>query len=89
MIVSSFSIKKIILYGSRARGDYKENSDYDLYIPDTNFKGLIQLLQFEEELEKELKQKIDISTINENEIDEYLKREIQKDDIIIYEQKNN
>lgn len=84
-IAKKYNIKQIILYGSRARNDYNENSDYDLYIPDANFKGLIQLLLFKEEIEKEINGNVDISTISKKELDDYLKEEIEKDGIIIYQ----
>ena len=29
---SGYQVDRIILFGSRARGDYKEDSDYDLFI---------------------------------------------------------
>jgi predicted nucleotidyltransferase len=32
LIVSKTSPSKIILFGSRARGDYKEDSDYDILV---------------------------------------------------------
>lgn len=30
--LKDFTVEKIILFGSRARGDYDRDSDYDLYI---------------------------------------------------------
>lgn len=32
MVVHKFEIDKIILFGSRARGDYNENSDFDFFV---------------------------------------------------------
>ena len=32
MLKSKFSIKKVILFGSKARGDYDEHSDIDLLV---------------------------------------------------------
>ncbi len=34
-----FKVEKAILFGSRARGDYFENSDYDILIVSGDFKG--------------------------------------------------
>lgn len=44
------NIEKVIIYGSRAKGNYKEGSDIDLTILGTiDYKELIQLkLEFEE-----------------------------------------
>lgn len=33
------SLEKVILFGSRARGDYKKNSDFDLIIISQDFEG--------------------------------------------------
>lgn len=32
MVVGKFNVEKIILFGSRARGDYNDNSDFDFFI---------------------------------------------------------
>ncbi len=44
------NIEKVIIYGSRAKGNYREGSDIDLtLIGDLNYNELIQLkLEFEE-----------------------------------------
>lgn len=86
-IAPKYNLNLIILYGSRARGDFRQDSDYDLYIPEGNFNGLIHLIQFEEELEKEINRKIDITTASVDELDEYMINEIKKDGIIIYKRK--
>ncbi|MGC9309973.1 MAG: nucleotidyltransferase domain-containing protein [Candidatus Nanoarchaeia archaeon] len=35
-----FKIKKIILFGSRAKGNYKNESDFDLIIVSDDFEGI-------------------------------------------------
>ena len=69
-------VKKIILYGSYARGDYKKNSDIDIMIlTDLNFEEIekyrdeISDIAFDIELDKE----IVISPIIKN-IDKYNER---------------
>lgn len=39
-VKEKFAIEKVILFGSRARGDYKEYSDYDLIIVSQDFGKL-------------------------------------------------
>jgi len=39
IIVSEIKPDKIILFGSRARGDYYEDSDYDILILKSHFKN--------------------------------------------------
>jgi len=43
-------ILSIVLYGSRARGDYSFNSDYDIFILLGNNTTLLQFVQFVSEL---------------------------------------
>jgi len=38
-ITKKYKITKLILFGSRARGDYLKNSDYDFIIVSPDFKG--------------------------------------------------
>ena len=39
-IKSKFNIDKIILFGSRAKGTYTKNSDYDFILVSSDFKGI-------------------------------------------------
>ncbi len=39
-IKNNFNIDKIILFGSRAKGTYKKNSDYDFILVSKDFKGI-------------------------------------------------
>jgi len=39
-IKRAFRIDKIILFGSRARGDHLKSSDYDLLVVSPDFKGV-------------------------------------------------
>ena len=55
------AIEKVIVYGSRAKGNYKNGSDIDLTIIDTNLT-LTQLLAIEKKLDDLLlPYKIDLS----------------------------
>ena len=45
------------------------------------------MLQFKEEIENVIKSKTDITTANEDELDEYMLKEIKKDGIKVYERK--
>ena len=45
--LSKFKIRKIILYGSAARGDYKKSSDIDLFIDTGESKDAIISLKHE------------------------------------------
>lgn len=57
------AVEKVILYGSRAKGNYKNGSDIDLTIVDKNF-GFNELLNLETRLDDLLlPYKIDLSIL--------------------------
>lgn len=82
-IGQQYAIEKIVLFGSRARGDHKPASDIDLAIfllPEFNSIGLITS-EFDD-LNTLLK--IDTVFINEQ-IDPKLLENIKKEGVILYE----
>jgi len=79
----TYAIEKIVLFGSRARGNHKPTSDIDLAIfllPEFNSKG--RLNSDFDDLNTLLK--IDTLFIND-EIDPKLMENIKKDGVFIYE----
>jgi len=40
LISKKIDVKKIILFGSRARGDFREDSDFDLIVVSDEFEGV-------------------------------------------------
>lgn len=81
-IGEKYSIKKIVLFGSRARGDNKYNSDIDVavYLKDEKNKGAI----FEEINDIETLYKVDIVFVDNN-TDVELIKNINRDGVILYE----
>lgn len=39
MISKKIDVRKVILFGSRARGDFKEDSDFDVIVVSDEFEG--------------------------------------------------
>jgi len=74
-------IGKLSVFGSRARGDYKRNSDIDFLVTFKKTKGLLELLSMEFKLEEIFGKKADIVT--EGSVPEFLKPEIMKEAISI------
>lgn len=82
-VIKKFGVKKVILFGSRARGDYKNNSDIDLaFIFNNNDKdNFIKMQAKLEELNTLYKfDVIDFNTLN----NDRFKEEILKDGIVIF-----
>ena len=83
-VAEKYNIELIVLYGSRARGDHRADRDYDFLIQFNRSGSLIQLAQFIIEIEKTINGKVDVTTVPINEMDDYLKSEIVKDGIEIF-----
>lgn len=79
----NYAIEKIILFGSRARGDHKPTSDIDLAIfplPEFDCRG--RVISDLEDLNTLLK--IDTTFINES-IDAKLLKNIEKEGVSLYD----
>lgn len=74
-------IKKVILFGSCARGDNSERSDIDLAVSGGNI-GMFYL-----ELEEEAETLLMFDVVNiDKKINNELKEEIKRDGVILYEE---
>jgi predicted nucleotidyltransferase len=79
-------IEKIILYGSRSRGDHRDRSDIDLAIEcpkATNTQWIMQIMKIIENADTLLK--IDCVRLDELQEESQFKKEILKDGIIVYQ----
>lgn len=79
-IAERYHIEKLILFGSRARGDFRRTSDIDLAVSGGDFARFA--LDVEEETSTLLK--YDFVDLNRN-IQEELLKSIEKEGILIYE----
>ena len=81
-ILKYTGVKRIILFGSRARGDFQKTSDIDIAIEsDKNVLPIKDIL--DDEVDTLLKfDVVDLSATSEK-----LKDEIEKEGIVIYEKK--
>ncbi len=71
-IIPEFNPKKVILFGSRAKGSHSENSDYDLFfiVPDSNLSKT-ELAQKAQKLTWRLGHSIDYFFYTESEFNEW------------------
>lgn len=80
-IASQYDVAKIVLFGSRARGDNQAKSDVDIAV-----YGCRDFTNFYFDVEEKVWTLLTFDIVNmDNDVSEELKREIKRDGVIIYE----
>lgn len=75
-------VSKVVLFGSRARGDYREKSDIDLAI-----YGCEDMLEFREKIEETWTLlSFDLIDMSQKDLSLELKRNIENEGVVLYEQ---
>lgn len=83
-IAMKYKVEKIVLFGSRARGDHSAVSDYDFAVFESYLSALEKARFCADVDEIETLKKIDIVFVRENSTDE-LMESIKRDGVILYE----
>ena len=81
-LAKKYDIEKVILFGSRSRGDNREDSDIDLALYGGNY--MYFAFDFNDEVKTNLKCDV---TYLDHEIDNNLRNSINRDGILLYEKK--
>lgn len=82
-IIKKYGVSRVILFGSMARGDATENSDYDFLISKGNIRSLLQYMSFVGELEDVLNSHVDV--ITDTSSDDTIIRTAMQEGILLYE----
>lgn len=85
-VLKNQGVIKASIFGSFARGESTKNSDVDILVKLANSKTLLDLVGLKMELEEALDKKVDIMTYNS--IHPLLKKNILKDQKVIYEKRS-
>lgn len=85
-VASQYGVESVYLFGSRARGDGDENSDYDFYVKRGKLRGLFAFSGLFSELKNVLKNEVDIvlEPIGRKKLDDYILEAIMKDGVLVY-----
>ena len=83
-LAAQYGIERMYLFGSRARGDHRPDSDYDFLISKGRIQSLFTHAALWQDLEAALHTPVDLVTDTSS--DKELIRQARKDAILIYEQ---
>ena len=83
-IAKKYGVKKISLFGSRARGDNDFYSDYDFLITKGKVRSLWRYMSLVDELEEAFASHVDI--VNDTSADKNLVSEAKREGILLYEE---
>jgi len=86
-LVENHPVRRVILFGSYARGDATENSDVDLIIDSTDELSYWDFLGLVGDVIKTMSIKVDILGLDEVKKPELLNN-IKKEGVVIYERTN-
>ena len=82
-VAESYGVAKVYLFGSVARGDYDEDSDYDFCIESGKIRDLIELSGFFQDLREAVGRDIDV--VNTKYLNPNLLSTIRSEGVVIYE----
>ena len=83
-IATRYGVERMYLFGSRARGDNRPDSDYDFLITKGNVTTLWRMVALWEDMEETFQAPVDV--ITDTSSDNHLLAEAKKDAVLIYEQ---
>lgn len=79
-MAEQYGIKKVLLFGSRARGDFKRTSDIDIAVTGGDFE------RFALDVDEETSTLLEYDIVNlDREMQDELRDSIEKEGIILYE----
>ncbi len=82
-ILAPYGVRRIALFGSRARGDHRPGSDLDLLVRFEKTPSLLRLGELEERLSEALGVRVDLVT--ERSLSPYIRDVVLREARVIYE----
>ena len=83
-IAERYGVSKVLLFGSRVKGEERSDSDYDFLITNGNLNSLLQFSGFWLDLEEAFQSPVDV--ITDTSFDKDLIAQAKRDGILVYEQ---
>ena len=83
-IAERYGVERVSLFGSRARGEERPDSDYDFLVYCENIKSLLNLGGLFMDMKDAVGAEIDLVTEDSN--DREFIHDIKQDEVVVYEQ---
>jgi len=81
-VAERYGVDKVYLFGSVARGDHNEDSDYDFYIEADKIRSILEITELRLDLRDAIGHKVDI--VSTKRLDPEFKENLMKDRVMIY-----
>jgi len=81
-VAEKYDVDRVYLFGSVARGDYNEKSDYDFYVEADKIKSIFVISEFFEDLRDAIGAEIDM--ISTKSVRPELMNKIMEDRVLVY-----
>ena len=81
-VAERYGVDRIYLFGSRARGDFSESSDYDFYVEAERIKSLFEMTEFRLDLRDAVGNEIDV--ISTKRMDGEFRETLMKERVLLY-----
>lgn len=82
-VAERYGVGKVYLFGSVARGDYNENSDYDFCIELGSIRSIFVLSEFFQDLRDAVGGEIDL--VDTKSVRSEFLRKIMEESVVVYE----
>ncbi|GHV34458.1 hypothetical protein FACS18949_10560 [Clostridia bacterium] len=83
-VARNYGVERVMLFGSYARGEAREDSDVDFHVDAGDVRDLFALSGFMLDLEETLGKKVDVVTSGG--IRREFRKRIKLDEVVLYEQ---
>ena len=85
-VAEKYGLAAVYLFGSRARGDFNQKSDYDFYVDAPMLEDMFELAALFTDMKDTLKAEVDIVLKPDKytKLDDYIAQAVERDGVLVY-----